>query len=142
MLTRGKLASKTGCNLETIRYYEKIGLIPVPQRTGSGYRVYGDEHLKSLNFIQRARTLGFSTEHIRGFLELSGQRSQHTRAEVKSLTEDHIGEVSAKIRDLEKLRERLTQISSHCDGSGKSAEDCPILVSLFDEQPKEQDSTG
>jgi hypothetical protein len=61
---------------------------------------------------------------------------------VKSLTEDHISEVSAKIRDLQKLRERLTQISSHCDGSGKSAEDCPILVSLFDEQPKEQNSTG
>ena len=133
MLTRGQLASKTGCNSETIRYYEKIGLIPPPPRTASGYRDYGDEHIKCLNFIQHARALGFSTERIRDFFELSGQRSQHTRAEVKSLTQDHIDEVSSKINDLEKLRERLTQISSHCDGSDKSAEDCPILVSLFDE---------
>ena len=67
----GKLATETGCNIETIRYYEAIGLIPAPARTASGYRSYSDEHLRRLNFIQRARALGFSSEQIQGLLELT-----------------------------------------------------------------------
>jgi MerR family mercuric resistance operon transcriptional regulator len=132
MLTRGKLATQTGCNIETIRYYEAIGLIPAPARTQSGYRSYSDEHLRRLNFIQRARTLGFSSEQIQGLIELTAPEGNHTRADVKSLTEAHIDEISAKIRDLQKIKKRLKQISSFCDGSDKSAETCPILESLFD----------
>ena len=133
MLTRGKLARLTGCNAETIRYYERTGLLKEPQRSPSGYRLYDEEHVKALKFIQRAKDLGFSTARIRGFLELSGDRALHTRAEVKQLTEQHIQEVTKKIRDLTKLKKSLSQISSHCDGSGQTAESCPILVSLFDE---------
>ena len=133
MLTRGKLSKLTGCNAETIRYYERTGLLKEPERSPSGYRIYDEEHVKSLSFIQRAKDLGFSTDRIRGFLELSGDRNLHTRAEVKQLTEQHIQEVSEKIRDLTKLKKSLSQISSHCDGSGQTAESCPILVSLFDE---------
>ena len=133
MLTRGKLSKLTGCNAETIRYYETTGLLKEPQRSPSGYRIYNEEHVKSLKFIQRAKDLGFSTARIRSFLELSGERALHTRAEVKQLTEQHIQEVTKKIRDLTKLKNSLSQISSHCDGSGQSAESCPILVSLFDE---------
>jgi MerR family mercuric resistance operon transcriptional regulator len=132
MLTRGKLATQTGCNIETIRYYEAIGLIPAPARTQSGYRSYSDEHLRRLNFIQRARTLGFSSEQNQGLIELTAPEGNHTRADVKSLTEAHIDEISAKIRDLQKIKKRLKQISSFCDGSDKSAETCPILESLFD----------
>jgi len=132
MLTRGKLAQKTGCNIETIRYYEDIGLLPAPARTASGYRNYSEAHERRLNFIQRARALGFASERIQGLLALSDAGQQHTRADVKALTEDHIEEISARISDLQKIRRRLQQISSHCDGSGRSADTCPILESLFD----------
>jgi MerR family mercuric resistance operon transcriptional regulator len=133
MLTRGKLATQTGCNIETIRYYETIGLIPAPARTASGYRAYSDEHLRRLNFIQRARSLGFSSEQTRGLLDLTEAGGDKTRADVKSLTEAHIDEISLKIKDLQKIKKRLRQISSFCDGSEKSASTCPILESLFDD---------
>lgn len=133
MLTRGRLAARTGCNIETIRYYEKIGLIPAPARTASGYRDYSDEHLRRLNFIQRARALGFSGEQIRGLLELTEAGANKTRADVKALTQAHIDEISLKIKDLQKIRKRLSQISSFCDGSSQSASTCPILESLFDD---------
>ena len=133
MLTRGRLAARTGCNIETIRYYESIGLMPAPARTASGYRNYSEEHLRRLNFIQRARSLGFSSEKIQGLLELTDSGGDHTRADVKSLTEAHIEEISQKIRDLQKIKRRLSQISSHCDGSGRSAKTCPILESLFED---------
>jgi len=133
MLTRGKLATRTGCNIETIRYYETIGLIPTPERTPSGYRSYDDEHVRRLNFIQRAKELGFSSEKIQGLLQLTDPGEIHTRAEVKSLTQEHIDAIAVKIRDLQKIKRRLNQISSFCDGSDKSAQTCPILESLFDD---------
>lgn len=133
MLTRGKLATRTGCNIETIRYYETIGLLPAPGRTAAGYRTYSDEHLRRLNFIQRARLLGFSSEQTRGLLDLTEAEGNKTRADVKSLTEAHIDEISQKIKDLQKIKKRLKQISSFCDGSDKSASTCPILESLFDD---------
>lgn len=133
MLTRGKLSNQTGCNIETIRYYENTGLIPKPQRSASGYRSYGDEHVRLLKFIQRAKSLGFSAKQIRGLMELNDSGEQHTRAEVKALTESHVDGISKKIKDLQKIRARLKQISSFCDGSGESARSCPILISLFDE---------
>lgn len=133
MLTRGKLAARSGCNIETIRYYESIGLMPEPGRSAAGYRQYGDEHLRRLNFIQRARALGFSSEKIQGLLELSRLEGGHTRADVKALTEAHIDDISAQIRDLQRIRRRLKQISCYCDGSDASALSCPILESLFDD---------
>ena len=133
MLTRGKLAIETGCNIETIRYYENIGLIPAPDRTASGYRSYSEEHLRRLNFIQRARALGFTSDKIQGLLALTDAGGNHTRADVKSLTEAHIEEIAEKIRDLEKIKRRLCQISSFCDGSSESATSCPILESLFED---------
>ncbi len=133
MLTRGKLATQTGCNIETIRYYETIELLPAPARTASGYRAYSNEHLRRLNFIQRARSLGFSSEQTRGLLDLTEAEGHKTRADVKSLTEAHIDEISQKIKDLQKIKKRLRQISSFCDGSEKSARTCPILESLFDD---------
>ncbi len=133
MLTRGKLATQTGCNIETIRYYETIELLPAPARTASGYRAYSNEHLRRLNFIQRARALGFSSEQTHGLLDLTEAEGNKTRADVKSLTEAHIDEISQKIKDLQKIKKRLRQISSFCDGSEKSARTCPILESLFDD---------
>ena len=131
MLTRSKLARETGCNIETIRYYERVGLLPEPPRSASGYRVYDTAHLRLLRFIQRARELGFTTDRIRDLLKLDAESGQHTRAEVKALTRSHIAEISSQIRDLERLRARLLDIASHCDGSEESARDCPILLTLF-----------
>ncbi len=133
MLTRGKLAKQTGCHIETIRYYERVGVLPEAERTPSGYRIYNEDHAERLRFILKAKALGFSPKHVQELLELSDGGDTHTRSEVKSLTEAHINEVSEKITDLQKLKYRLNQISSHCDGSSKSAIDCPILISLFDD---------
>ncbi len=134
MLTRGKLSEQSGCNTETIRYYERVGLLPEPPRSESGYRMYDDNHVSRLRFIQRARELGFSAERVRDLLDLSDNPKEHTRAEVKALTETHIQEIAEKIRDLQRLKKRLSAISSHCDGANESARDCPILISLFAEQ--------
>ncbi len=133
MLTRGKLATQTGCNPETIRYYESTGLLPVPARNVSGYRIYGTDHLRRLKFIQRAKALGFSSEQVRELLDLHDPGDNHTRAAVKSLTESHIDAIADKIKDLQRIKRRLSLISSYCDGSEQSAATCPILESLFDD---------
>ncbi|NKB60815.1 MAG: MerR family DNA-binding protein [Gammaproteobacteria bacterium] len=132
MMTRGKLARKTGCHIETIRYYEKVGLMPEPQRTDSGYRIYDGSAVPRLRFIQRSKSLGFTLDRIREFLDLSDHSEDHTRAEVKVLTQVHIEEIGRKIKDLQRIQEQLTLIASHCDGSSQSAEKCPILLSLFE----------
>ena len=132
-MTRGQIAKATGCHAETIRYYEKTGLLPEPDRNHAGYRIYGDQHLRRLRFILRAKALGFPPADIKSLLTLSDDRDDHTRAEVKTLTESHIDMIREKISDLELLKTRLQQISSHCDGADESARDCPILTSLFSE---------
>ena len=96
--TRGDLARATGCNIETIRYYEKIGLLPDPPRTDAGYRIYSAAHATRLRFILRARELGFSMEDIRGLLGLEDGAAP-TCAEVKERTERHLADVHAKIAD-------------------------------------------
>jgi MerR family mercuric resistance operon transcriptional regulator len=133
MLTRGKLATQTGCNIETIRYYEATGLLPAPARTTAGYRVYNEDHLRRLHFIQRGKSLGFSSDQVRELLDLHDPGENHTRAAVKSLTESHIDAIAGKIRDLQRIKRRLSEISSYCDGSAQSADTCPILESLFDD---------
>ena len=133
MITRGVLANQTGCNIETVRYYENVGLLPEPGRSSAGYRIYTDDHVRRLRFILRARELGFSGKKIENLLKISDGGDAYTRAEVKAFTETHIGEIAEKINDLEQLKDRLNEISSHCDGTMKSAQDCPIIVSLFGE---------
>ncbi|MDR9485979.1 MAG: helix-turn-helix domain-containing protein, partial [Sediminimonas sp.] len=97
-LTRGELARETGCNIETIRYYEKTGLLPGPPRTAAGYRIYSASHLGRLRFILRARELGFPMEDIRGLLGLDDGAAPNC-AEVKARTERHLADVRAKIAD-------------------------------------------
>jgi len=131
MLTRGKLAAQTGCHIETIRYYERTGVLPEPERTASGYRIYNKDHVRRLQFIQKAKSLGFSSKRMHELLEISYSAEFNTRSEVKALTETHILEISQKIEDLQKIRGRLLEISSHCDGSEESSDECPIMISLF-----------
>lgn len=126
-LQRAELAKQTGCNLETIRYYEKTGMMPNPPRTAAGYRIYGPAHVSRLRFILRARELGFSIDEIRGLLGLMDRGTQ-TCAEVKTRTEMHLADVRAKIRDLKRIKRILAETASHC--SGDAVPECPVLDAL------------
>jgi MerR family transcriptional regulator, mercuric resistance operon regulatory protein len=92
----GTLSKHTGTNIETIRYYERIGLLPAPARSSGSYRLYGTGHLKRLNFIRRARTLGFSIGEVRRLLRLADERKRPC-AEVRVVAEAHLKDVRAKI---------------------------------------------
>lgn len=124
---RGELAKRTGCNLETIRYYEKTGLMPDPPRSASGYRVYDEGHVRRLRFILRGRELGFAIEEIRGLLQLVDGGNQ-TCAEVKARTECHLTDVRAKIADLRRIERVLAATAASC--SGDDVPECPILEAL------------
>jgi len=126
-LQRAALARRTGCNLETIRYYEKIGMMPDPPRTGSGYRVYDESHVSRLRFILRARELGYAIEEIRGLLGLVDGGTQ-TCAEVKERTERHLSNVRAKIADLKRIEKVLAATAAQC--SGEQVPECPVLDAL------------
>lgn len=126
-LQRAGLARRTGCNLETIRYYEKIGMLPNPPRTPAGYRVYDESHVSRLRFIMRARELGFSIEEIGGLLGLVDGGTQ-TCAEVKERTELHLADVRSKIADLRRIERVLAATSAKC--SGEQAPHCPVLEAL------------
>ena len=130
MDTIGGLSRKTGCHIETIRYYERIGLLSKPPRTEGGHRLYNKEQIKRLVFIRRSRELGFSLDEIRTLFRLvDGERS--TCQEVKTVTEQHLQDVSKKISDLRKLQKTLRAISSQCEGG--LVPDCPIIEALFEE---------
>ncbi|GGN45767.1 MerR family transcriptional regulator [Novosphingobium indicum] len=124
---RADLAKATGCNLETIRYYEKVGMMPDPPRTAAGYRIYDKSHVSRLRFIMRGRDLGFTIEEIRGLLDLVDGGTQ-TCAEVKERTERHLASVRAKIADLRRIERALATTSSLC--SGEDVPECPILDAL------------
>ena len=123
-LKRSDLARLTGCNLETIRYYENVGLVPDPPRTASGHRRYSTAHVERLNFVMRARDLGFTMEEIRGLLSLV-DRGSHTCAEVERMGRHHLEVVRDKIRDLQAIEIVLAQTIARCTGS--DTPDCPLL---------------
>lgn len=127
-LTVGALSKRTGCNIETIRYYERIGLMPKPPRTVGGHRIYDQDHLKRLNFIRRSRALGFTLDQIRGLLGLV-DGGDYTCAEVKALTVGHRDEIRQKIADLATLERVLTEMAAQCEGG--VVPDCPVIDALF-----------
>lgn len=131
MVTIGEISKQTRCNIETIRYYERIGLLSKPPRTEGGHRLYDHEQIKRLVFIRRSRKLGFSLDEIRTLFRLvDGQR--YTCQEVKGVTEQHLRDVSKKISDLRRLQKTLRSISSQCEGG--LMPNCPIIESLFEEK--------
>ncbi len=123
----GTLSAATGVNIETIRYYEKIGLIPAPPRTEGRQRVYDSAHLKRLTFIRRSRELGFSLDEIRALLGLV-RGGDLSCAEVKTMTEQHVTDIRRKVKDLKKLERVLTELTAKCRGN--TVPDCPILDAL------------
>jgi len=127
-MLRGELANQTGVNSETIRYYEKIALMPNPARSAGGHRLYDQSHLKRLSFIRRSRGLGFTLQEIRELLQLV-DGGDYTCAEVRDRTVVHLDDVSRKIRDLQKMQRTLKSMASKCDGG--LVPDCPIVDALF-----------
>ncbi len=127
-LSRGSLAKRTGVNGETIRYYEKIGLMPNPARTSGGHRVYNHAHLKRLSFVRRSRELGFTLHEIRELLELV-DGGDYTCAEIHDRTIIHLDDVAKKIRDLQKMQRTLKTMASKCDGG--LVPECPIVDELY-----------
>jgi len=127
-LTIGQLSRRTGCHIETIRYYEKIDLLLPPPRSEGGYRLYGEDHLKRLNFVRRSRELGFTLDEIRGLLRLV-DGGDYTCLEVKAITLEHLDEVRRKISDLRVLEKVLEDMVSQCD-DGRVPE-CPVIEALF-----------
>ena len=126
-LRRAELAKETGCNLETIRYYEKIGIMPDPPRTATGYRVFDESHVSRLRFILRGRELGFAIDEIRGLIGLVDRGAQ-TCAEIKECTEAHLVNVRAKIVDLTRIEVVLAATAALC--TGNEVPDCPVLEAL------------
>ena len=128
----GVLSRASAVNIETIRYYEKVGIMPAPARTGGGYRIYDAEHLKRLHFVRRGRELGFSLDELRALLKLvDGHR--YTCAQVREQTLSHLAEVRRKIRDLRKIAKVMEDMAAKC--SGTQVPDCPIIEALFAARP-------
>jgi len=127
-LAIGELSRRTGVNIETIRYYERINMMPHPPRTSSGRRVYGEVETRTLAFIRRARQLGFTLDEIRALLALSAKHGREACAEVRELAADHLEDVRAKIADLRAMARVLADAVRRCD-EGESA-GCPLIDSL------------
>lgn len=126
-LTIGGLAKATGTKPETIRYYERIGLLGAAGRSGGNYRVYGQTELRRLSFVRRARDLGFSLEQVRALLDLADDRSRSCGA-VDKLAREHLGAVDRKIADLSALRRELGVLLDQC--SQGTIADCRIIDAL------------
>jgi MerR family mercuric resistance operon transcriptional regulator len=131
-LTIGQLAAAAGVNLETVRYYERIKLMPLPARTASGRRAYEEGHIRRLAFIRRARGLGFSIEQIRTLLALA-EPSHASCAEGREIARRHLDEVRAKRADLARLESILAETIARC--SGEPARSCPVLDMLAAPEP-------
>lgn len=121
----GHLAGKAGVAVDTVRYYERQGLLPEPARRPSGYRDYGDDELQRLRFVRRCKALGFTLEETRELLLLNSD-PKADRAEVRALTERRLADVDAKLRELQVLRNSLAELATSCSGHG-SLEGCPII---------------
>lgn len=128
MYSIGDLAKVSGVKLETIRYYERIGLMPLPPRNGGGHRVYDDDHRQRLSFIRRARELGFNIDDVRSLLSLSHRRGEPCRP-VYEIAVHHLAEVRRKIEDLTRLEAALKAASDQCDGQIIGI-DCAVLAML------------
>lgn len=126
-LTIGKVAERTGCNIETIRYYEKEKLLPPPERSVGGNRLYNARLIERLVFIRRSRELGFSMAEIRELLSIVDDH-QVSCERVKQLADAHLSDIQAKIDDLRRMRRTLKQLSNEC--SGGNFPECPIIEAL------------
>ena len=127
----GQLAREAKVGVETIRFYERSGLLGQPARRQSGYRTYDQDAVARLQFIRRAKHLGFTLSEIKELLAFHGDPSA-TRAEVKAAAVAKIDDISERIRDLERMRAALEVLAHQCHGDDAPAGTCPILAALAD----------
>jgi len=131
-LTIGRLAKEAGVNLETVRFYERRGLLPRPPRSSSGYRLFPADAARRLRFIRRAQELGFSLNEIGELLSLRVSR-RTTSAAIRARAETKIADIQEKIGSLESMKKTLQKLTRVCDGCAPLS-DCPILESLDREE--------
>jgi MerR family mercuric resistance operon transcriptional regulator len=124
----GELSRRTGCNIETIRYYEGIGLLPRPPRSVSRYRLYEVRDVHRVTFVRRARELGFSLDEVRALLALSADGGKEACVEVRELAAAHLGDVRTKIADLRAMEGVLADAVRRCDAGERPG--CPLIDSL------------
>ena len=125
----GELSRRTGCNIETIRYYERVGLLPKARREiGGRFRRYDGDDIARLRFIRRARQLGFTLDEARGLLRLAAADAEDVRPEARALVAGHIADIRAKIADLQAMERVLTDAISECE-IGREAR-CPLIKVL------------
>ena len=127
-LTIGQLARDAGLNLQTVRFYERRGLLPKPPRTASGYRAFPSDSVRRLRFIKRAKELGFSLNEIKQLLALRFDPDTSC-ALVQQRAEDKLEDIEHKIQDLRRMKKALARLTATCPGRGSTGE-CPILESL------------
>jgi len=120
----GQLSKLTGVHIETIRYYERIKMLPKAPRTGGGRRIYDRGHVRRLGFIRRSRELGFSPDEVRALLRIGGPEKASCR-QVRVIALDHLNDIRAKIKDLRKLEQLLAKTIARCTGT--AAPQCPVL---------------
>ncbi len=134
-ISTSELAKRGGVNLETIRYYERVGLLPKPPRSAAGYRQFSAESVRRVRFIKRAQEMGFSLKQIKELLALRIALGS-TRADVRKRAESKIIDIEEKVQHLRAMKKALVRLTESCCGSGP-ASDCPILESLsLDEKEK------
>ena len=129
----GELAKRSGVGIDTVRFYERQGLLPKARRLASGYRVYDPGDVKRLRFVRRAKALGFTLEEIRDLLALSDHRDDDMAA-LKGLATEKLADVQAKLAELNRIREGLETLVVACPGHGALAQ-CPILNALSEDAP-------
>ncbi|MDP8993912.1 MAG: helix-turn-helix domain-containing protein [Pseudomonadota bacterium] len=138
-ITRGELARLTGVNSETIRYLERIGILAAPERTEGGHRVYDEGHVRTLGFVRRARSLGFTPKEVQAILDLGGPGRAYC-AEVRDIAAQHLEQVRAKMADLAQIERLLASTIEHC--SGKAVPECAVIEMLEDVPPRDDGSSG
>ena len=125
--TIGRLADAAGVGIDTVRFYERRGLLPTPKRTASGYRLYDADSISRIRFVRRAKGLGFTLDEIQNLLKL--QDNAGPKAEVKAITKLKLEQIAAKISDLTRMRSALESLSAECSGKG-SISGCPIIEAM------------
>ena len=131
-MTIGTLARAAGVGIDTVRFYEREGLLPAPTRRASGYREYLPASVGRLRFIRRAKDLGFSLDEIRDLLALSVDRERGVRG-VRQRAEARLAEVQRRLRELRRMQRGLKQLIDACPGHGP-LDTCPILAALGDQE--------
>lgn len=133
MSSIGELSQGTEVKIETIRYYEKIGLIPAPSRTSGGHRIYNTHHKERLLFVRRSRELGFSLEEVRELISLS-ENQENSCGDALSLVTRHLESVDEKLRQLQLIQQSLELMAKDCQSCcpGARAPDCTIIEALSD----------